>query len=96
MKHKTQRIVNRLLFACGILLPSIIIGGTLMLRHTELGQSWLRGQWIEDLSRATDSDIEIGHIHFIRPGMYALENVSIRDRESGRFICQANHIEFNQ
>ncbi|MBA63624.1 MAG: hypothetical protein CMJ76_14815 [Planctomycetaceae bacterium] len=64
-----------------------------MLRHTEIGQSWLRGQWIEDLSQATNSNIEIDHIHFLQPGKYALENVRISDRESNRLICQANHVD---
>ena len=93
MKHKNQRMINRLLFAAGILLPSILIGGTLILRHTELGQSWLRGQWIEDLSQVTNSKIEIGYIHFLQPGKYALEDVRIRDRESNQLICRANHVD---
>ena len=93
MKHKRQRIINRLLFAAGILLPSILIGGTLILRHTDLGQSWLRGQWIEELSQATNSHIKIGHIHFLQPGKYALEDVRISDRESNQLICRANHVD---
>ena len=93
MKHKRQRIINRLLFAVGILLPSILIGGTLILRHTDLGQLWLRGQWIEELSQATNSNIEIGHIHFLEPGKYTLKDVRISDRESKQLICRANHVE---
>ena len=48
MKHKSQRTINRLLFMAGILIPSILIGGTLMLRHTALGQNWLRQQWVDE------------------------------------------------
>ena len=77
----------------GILIPSILIGGTLMLRHTALGQNWLRQQWVAELSHATSSQIEIGHVHFVQPGKYTFEDVRISDQESGRLICQANHIE---
>lgn len=93
MKHKSQRTINRLLFMAGILIPSILIGGTLMLRHTALGQNWLRQQWVDELSHVTSSQIEIGHVHFVQPGKYAFEDVRISDQESGRLICQANHIE---
>ena len=93
MKNKSRRILNRLLFTAGILLPSFIIGGTLMLRHTQLGQAWLRGQWIEQLSAATHSNIDIGHVHFLHPGKTTLEDVRVTDKESGRLICRANHIE---
>ena len=93
MKHQSQRTINRLLFTAGILIPSLLIVGTLVLRHTELGQDWLRRQWIDELSHATNSQIEIGHIHFLQPGRYAFEDVRISDQESGKLICQANHIE---
>ena len=96
MKNKSRRILNRLLFTAGILLPSFIIGGTLMLRHTQLGQAWLRGQWIEQLSAATHSNIDIGRVHFLHPGKTTLEDVRVTDKESGRLICRANHIEVEQ
>ncbi len=96
MKHKSHRLFNRLLFIAGIVIPTMIIGGTLMVRHTELGQRWLKGQWIEQLSQATHSRVEIGHIHFIQPGKYTLEDVRIADRESGQLICRANHVQVNQ
>ena len=67
-----------------------------MLRHTDTGQRWMLVWWTDALTRATESQVEIGRVHFVGPDRYVFENVSLRDRETGRRIVQCDHVALNR
>jgi hypothetical protein len=92
MKHQTQRWLNRLLFCSCVFVPTLLIGGTMLLRHSEAGQQLLVSWWTDSLEIATDSKVEIGRVYFISPGCYVLEDVLLNDRETGRNILQCDHL----
>lgn len=96
MKHRTQRWLNRFLFCGCVLLPSLVIAGTLILRHTDTGQRWMLMWWTDAFAQATASQVEIGRVHFVGPDRYVFENVRLSDRETGRHIIQCDHVALNR
>ena len=92
MRHRTQRWFNRFLFCSCVFLPTLVIAGTLWLRHSDTGQRLMVSRWTSTFERATTSQVEIGRVHFVSPGSYVFEDVSLRDRETGRCIAQCDHI----
>ncbi len=96
MKHRTQRWLNRLLFCSCVCVPTLLIGGTMLLRHSDAGQQLLVSWWTDSLEIATASRVEIGRVYFISPGCYVLENVSLNDRETDRNILQCDHLRITR
>jgi len=96
MKHRTQRWLNRLLFCSCVCVPTLLIGGTMLLRHSDVGQQLMVSWWTDSLEIATASKVEIGRVYFISPGCYVLEDVLLNDRETGRNILQCDHLRITR
>ena len=96
MKHRTQRWLNRLLFCSCVFVPTLLIGGTMLLRHSEAGQQLMVSWWTDSLEIAIDSKVEIGRVYFISPGCYVLEDVLLTDRETGHNILQCDHLRITR
>ena len=96
MKHRTQRWLNRLLFCSCVFIPTLLIGGTMLLRHSDAGQQLMVSWWTDSLEIATDSKVEIGRVYFVSPGCYVLEDVLLNDGETGRNILQCDHLRITR
>jgi hypothetical protein len=79
-----------------VFVPTLLIGGTMLLRHSEAGQQLMVSWWTDSLEIAIDSKVEIGRVYFISPGCYVLEDVLLTDRETGHNILQCDHLRITR